>query len=750
MHHFGSLVTRRVRIHLSVLLGYVVVVCVLNWPLLLHINSHVIGKRSDDVYEVLWQLSWMKSAVFEARAFPFYCPDIFYPKGWYMASGAQPSWYLLALSGFSYLLGVITAYNVALLSTFVVAGFGVYLLVHHLTRNRVASLVAGCVYIAAPVLTLRLRGHLNILLGAQCLPYAMLFTVLAHEERKSTKLWAALAGCALALAILGHWYFLFIATLPVIAMFLMIGPNWSWRRRLNTGILIGVVCILIVSPFAYLTFRARVEMFGENMRFGLAESDPFSLSIDRLFAPNPFHPLWGQASQRVFPLTGEQDVVSIGYVAMILALLGTCKLPKDRTRPFVSVAALSLILAMGTTLYWNSQRVEVPVPRLVEQVYQSLGLGISLANGHIPIPLPGLLLAKLLPFYDAMRVWARFDIVFMLSVAVLAGFGGYYLLKKGLSDGVMLSLGLIILAEGFVAPYVNAYVPTRRDFAPVSVNARRNVTRWLQSQPKGTAIIEYPRPSVDRMAMYSQSLHGQSIVNGYMAQRPSYLRDVDAELGVWPNQSALPILRDWGVDYVLVSGTFQPEFQRTLSGIHTLAGLSHVRSFNEGFMGFTETHVFGVLQEDEVRVSGDYLSLREGFYDWEHPVDSRSFCWTGRDALIAFPWPDSDPLALADFCLVMGLAGGRYPEAEPCHLIVEAEGVTLFEGELPQDPSPRLLELAAESIQNVGLKDLEVRIRTNTWVPDDIDGRGDRRNLGCMFYDARLRPSSEDCGFVPQ
>jgi hypothetical protein len=70
----------------------------LNWPLMLHLNSHVIGRPVDDAFEVLWQLWWMQLAVFDQHVQPFYTPDMSYPRGWYTASGAQPGWYFLALA----------------------------------------------------------------------------------------------------------------------------------------------------------------------------------------------------------------------------------------------------------------------------------------------------------------------------------------------------------------------------------------------------------------------------------------------------------------------------------------------------------------------------------------------------------------------------------------------------------------------------------------------------------------------------
>ena len=329
-------------------------------------------------------------------------------------------------------------------------------------------------------------------------------------------------------------------------------------------------------------------MFGGQAYFSLSDADTFSSSPDRLLVPNPSHPIWGDASQQVWSLRGEQDVVSIGYVAVLLALLGILKAQQDRTRPFIATAAVSLILAMGTTLYWNAHRVEIPVPRFIEQVYQLLNLGIASPSGRIAIPMPGLLLYRFLPLYSSMRVWSRFEIMLMLNIAVLAGFGARYLLRRERFSNLTVSvLALIVLFEGLTAPYEN--------FTAVSVNAR-SVNQWLASQPRGTALIEYPRPFVDKIAMYSQSLHGQQVVNGYMSQEPEHLQTVGPQLGEWPDSEAVAVLQDWEVKYVLVNGMTGDDFDTVLSKMEVLPGLCWVCAFDDSFMGLNETRVFEVLQ----------------------------------------------------------------------------------------------------------------------------------------------------------
>jgi hypothetical protein len=325
----------------------------------------------------------------------------------------------------------------------------------------------------------------------------------------------------------------------------------------------------------------------------------------------------------------------------------------------------------------------------------------------------------------------------MLCVSVLAGLGFHHSVKRNEWFVSMLIIFLIFFeGMGLYYPYSEPHVASAdtTNFVSVSSAFRRNVCAWLEEQPEGTVILEYPRrPSTKKLAMYNQSFHDRKLVDGYAPFPPSHLREVDGDLGEWPSAKTVPVLRDWDVDYVILSTTSREDLQSALGRTRALAGLRHVRSFNEGFAEFTETHVFEVLQPGE-EDDGRYLSLRRGFWAWEGPPE-RPFCWSKGGAVVTFPWPAQDPTVPADLALFMKVAGGRSPEAEPCHLVIEAEGTKVFEGDLPRDFSPHVLSLEAESIRNRNLKELEVALCASTWLPAQ-----DGRELGLIFYDARVQP----------
>ncbi len=590
-----SSIRKLARKHAPFLLGYGLVVLIWNYPLVANFRTHVIGRAFDDVFEVLWQISWHETALFDQHVNPFFSQTIFYPHGWHLASGAQPVWYLLPLAIISYVTTPTIAYNIALLTLLILAGFGAYLLAYRITADRFASFVAGCIYITAPVVTMRLGGHLQILISIQWLPYAYLaFYQMLNSSAKHRYRWAILSGVLLSFTILGHWYFLFIATLPMLGLFACIRrADISWSLLKALGIT-AVTTLIILTPFALITWFAREAMFPNGGVFSLQSAEANAISISRLFAPNPFHGFWGEWSRNLYPLSAERDIISVGYASFLLMLVGIYFAPKRASLPFILVAGIALILAMGASLHWNNQPVLIQTTfPVIPQISEHLLSGINYPDGMTGIPLPGAILFNYLPFYEVMRVVARYTIPFMLATAVLASYGVHYLSQRIKPKWLIPLIAVtLILAEGWLTPYI--------DFTEVAVNERPHVTDWLNTLPEETAIIEYPRPVVSKLAMYSQSLHGRSVVNGYMSFIPDHLREVDQDLGKWPSSSSIDILRDWNVDYIFVSGSANEDFQTNiLPELLDNKDMCLIKTFEEGVMYFSQTYVFALLDYEE-------------------------------------------------------------------------------------------------------------------------------------------------------
>jgi len=204
------------------------------------------------------------------------------------------------------------------------AGVGTYLLVHELTGDRRAGVFSAIVYCSAPVITLRLAGHLNLLLGAQWLRCMALAAHRACSSRgRRSSLYSVAAGVMFAVTSLSSWYFAFIGFVPLASSCLLSVERWSLigQRLLKMLLSLGV-WLVVVTPFLLVTIGANQSMFAETATFAPLDADVYSLSLDRLLSPNPNHSIWGDLSRRAIYVSGEQDVVSLGCAALVMGALG--------------------------------------------------------------------------------------------------------------------------------------------------------------------------------------------------------------------------------------------------------------------------------------------------------------------------------------------------------------------------------------------------------------------------------------------
>ena len=112
---------------IGLLLAYTLLSLLLTWPLAIHFASHVPGDGIDDP-SLAWNLWWVKHALVDQPQNPFACAWQFWPVGINLAF-----YTLTLLNGMlsvplQAFFGVIPAYNLLLLSSFVLSGMGGYLL----------------------------------------------------------------------------------------------------------------------------------------------------------------------------------------------------------------------------------------------------------------------------------------------------------------------------------------------------------------------------------------------------------------------------------------------------------------------------------------------------------------------------------------------------------------------------------------------------------------------------------------------
>ena len=157
------------RRHLGALAAYAALTAIFTWPLVAQFTTAVPG--GGDAWQHLWNLWWMRKALIDLHTSPFHTNYLYYPQGVSLLFHTLVPLESAATVPFQ-LLGIdlLPLYNGVLFSSFVLAGYGTWLLVRDLTHNDGAAFVAGFAFAFCPYHMGHLLGHMN-LASLQWIPF---------------------------------------------------------------------------------------------------------------------------------------------------------------------------------------------------------------------------------------------------------------------------------------------------------------------------------------------------------------------------------------------------------------------------------------------------------------------------------------------------------------------------------------------------------------------------------------------------
>ena len=624
--------------HAGVLLLYALLTLAMTWPLVLHLGTGVLGPPGDNL-EYVWKLWWFKEALWERGVSPLSHPGVFYPFGYPLALGETTMVHTVLGLPLTLVLGEVAAYNVMMCLSFVLSGYGLFVLLRELDCLPAAAIIGGAIFAFAPYRLAHLgAGHLP-LMGTGWVP--LTFWALERLLKRASWRYALLAGFFFALLALSSWYYALMAA-PFVLLYVLLRVR-PWRTLFRPALLAklagaALVALIVVAPAALPTLRlAARDQLGHGASFKYI--DLWSASPTDFFLPGGMHSLWGAAVTKSLPQNIQEHQLYLGAVALVLAGIGLIiRRTRRLTWVYALLGAVGFVLALGTTLHVKGDPLYVAVSPAIDGVFtrlmdtltsrwalNKLDYGsLRLANA-IVIPMPTLLLYLFVPLMGAMRVWARFGLVTLLAVAVLAGWGADWLLRRvapvGSAPGMYAIpdvrhpwptlcaalLGLLVLFDFAVLPYPYGWTEVRG----------QPVDQWLAEQPAGTPIIHFPLAKTwYGWMLYPTRVHGQPIAYGYGTFAPREYREAQVILDTWPSEAALDLLRKWGVVYALVGersfGNRWPavrEATAALDGVQPVAVFDDASLYHEGRL----THLVRPSPEVPVTalMNGDRRSFLE-------------------------------------------------------------------------------------------------------------------------------------------
>ncbi len=161
---------------------YIILTIILTYPIILNMTTSILGSGGDD-RQVLNYLWYAKQALLSPNPnMTFsYTNYIFYPYGIHISLLMSPFNQLLGIP-LQELFGLPATYNIIWLLSFVLGGFGTYLLVKYLTGNEIAAFFSGIVFAFAPYHFAHALGHMGAT-TIEWIPFCALYLIKMVREK---------------------------------------------------------------------------------------------------------------------------------------------------------------------------------------------------------------------------------------------------------------------------------------------------------------------------------------------------------------------------------------------------------------------------------------------------------------------------------------------------------------------------------------------------------------------------------------
>jgi hypothetical protein len=526
----------------------------MTYPLLLNISGSIPANIGDPLLNT-WILAWdVHKLTTDLRG--FWDANIFYPHrntlaySEHLFASALVALPIIWLSN-----NPILAYNFVFLFSFVLSGFGMYLLVYHFTQNRSASLIAGIIFAFNPYRYSHL-GHLQ-LLTTQWFPFTFLYLHKLFQQTNYKNL--ALFNLFFVLQVLSCGYYaLYLALFTAFfILYFMLIHNFLNKDLWLKLTFFTLISIIVCLPFFYPYLEVKRQMgflrsLDENISFSPDILNYF-ITPSKIWKPMSliFKDYWkGEAA--LFP--GLLSII-LSFLALVIPLNRWSVLFKNqdiylksnislKKKIFIKLLNISttslitigiLIILTGgfsfTILGYKVRCHHLQNPMIFLILFQSIRLLIDV-NGrkrlgyffhcvwkNIP-PIPrGYLLMTILAFFLSLGPFiylAKARIFYGPYYLLYQFFPGFNSLRVPARMVIMMIFGLSVLS-GFGSTKLLSSVSLRFSrsliiillalFALMEgfsgpINTPKVLTgknipqvyQWLAKQKEDFAIIELPRP----------------------------------------------------------------------------------------------------------------------------------------------------------------------------------------------------------------------------------------------------------------
>ena len=456
-----------------VLLGCTAFVCVLMWPVILHLGSTIIGSPgSDSTGSVSWFWTLQHESGFHLFGTTHHSLSGA-PFGWDEGNGLNIQWSLPYYPAYlaTRLFGPVVAYNLVTLAGYILSGAAMYLLARYLRCSRAVAIWAAVVFIIFPWHFARAEHasltHLWVL--------ALLVLALVGAARRRTWLRFGFVGLATLACWLTSGYFGGMAVITVVAF--SAGAALVERGRRGAVLAGGAVgATVLASIFVAIGSYASGVNAGAGIERQADALKPYGLRPSELVVPAPNHLFFNLNSYWQRHMHGSPNFTEIsnylGLVTFALAIVWLVLVVRRRNGNAAVTTGLVAAFAVGFLFALPSPIAGVPMP------------------------------SKLLwDALSAFRIPSRWDPLLMTTLLPLAALGLQALRRP---------LGIAVVGAALVLSFFELSIHRVAHFRTVPVPAE--YTALAADTPTGV-VAEYPLGYSDLYRLW-QRVHGRALVNG--------------------------------------------------------------------------------------------------------------------------------------------------------------------------------------------------------------------------------------------
>lgn len=473
--------------------GYLLLTTLVLYPAPLRFFSHYLG--FGDLWQHLWNRWWFSQAL-GAGVSPYWTDLQYFPDGASLAAQSFSELNVLLGLLLEPLVGPIASYNLLVVFAYVLSGTGAYLLVHELSRDRVAAWIAGVAFAFSPFRV----SHL-MFLHIQSTQWLPLFAWSLVRLRREPTIRRTVV-CAVFFALAGATSKYFLLFLALFAALLVLYQLVTVRRpaalRFATAVVAaGVLGALLVSPLIWPLLR---EGTTDSDAFHLGFETTFSADLVSFFVPAEHHPLFGRFLGRLyetFNADAREKVSYLGWSLLLLAVVAIGSKPRERASAlhgfwWITLAVFTL-LSLGPHL------------QILGRISDAWQMPYGWIDG--------------LPFLSLIRAPSRFLVVATLGLAVLAGRGASWLTGRF----ARLGAGAARLKPVVVVFLTSVVLLDLWTWSPVPLT--RPVVEPALAEPlpatDGEALLEIPMPYIFNSKPLSHQIqHGKPMLGGYVSREP--------------------------------------------------------------------------------------------------------------------------------------------------------------------------------------------------------------------------------------